>query len=354
MTRKRYPIVFLTIVVILFLQATPSISIHSHDQDVETTTTTTTTSSSHTSNVAIILSSSTFYHNYRHTANALAIYQSLKHHGGFTDDNIILMIADDVACDARNVYKDHIYAKGEHDVDLNENVQIDYIGGDVTIDNFFRVLLGRHDPDTPSYQRLPPTVDEHTNVFIYITGHGGDSFFKFRDLEDFTTKDWRGVLEQMQIMKRFKSLLFLADTCQAFSLAPNTKIEDEDSHGFPLRNVYTVASSLKGENSYAHHMDENIGHSVMDRYVYTFTEFMGGFNFESRGYWNVMHKLTLYSALVGSMYTYDGKPKLGANIGWTDWGCDRRIKDVPLSDFFVMKQGQEKAKLFTDAVEFWS
>jgi phosphatidylinositol glycan class K len=342
MIKIRHPLPFFAITALLVLPFIFSIHI-TNGKEIEPT--------HHTSNVAIILSSSTFYHNYRHTANALAIYQSLRHHGGFTDDNIILMLADDVSCNARNVYKDHIYTKGEHGVDLNENVQIDYIGGDATIDNFFRVLLGRHTSDTPGYQRLPQ-MDEHTNVFIYITGHGGDSFFKFRDLEDFTTKDWRGVLEQMQIMKRFQSLLFLADTCQAFSLAPNTKMEDEDNNGFQLRNVYTVASSLKGENSYAHHMDENIGHSVIDRYVYTFTKFMGGLTFESKGNWKVMDRLNLYNALVGSMYTYDGKPKLGANIGWSDWGCDRRIKDVPLSDFFVMKQGREEAKLFTDAVEF--
>ena len=35
-------------------------------------------SSNHTRNVAVILSSSTFYHNYRHTTNALAIYKSLN------------------------------------------------------------------------------------------------------------------------------------------------------------------------------------------------------------------------------------------------------------------------------------
>lgn len=281
------------------------------------------------------------------------MYQSLKHHGGFTDDNIILMIADDVACDARNVYKDHIYPKGVHGVDLNEDIRIDYKGSDVTVDNFFRVLLGRHPSGTPSYQRLDQ-MNEHTNVFIYITGHGGDSFFKFRDVEDFSTKDWRGILEQMQMMKRYKTLLFLADTCQAFSLAPNTRIEDEDNNGFQLKNVFTVASSLKGENSYAHHMDENIGHSVMDRYVYTLTEFMGGLTFESTGYWAKMDQLSLYSALVGSMYTHDGKPKLGANIGWTDWGSSRRIKEVPLSDFFVMKQGLNDFELLADNIELWS
>lgn len=293
--------------------------------------------SNHTKNVAVILSSSTFYHNYRHTANALAIYQSLKSHGRFTDDNIILMLADEVACNAKNPFKETIFPIGTHDLNFFNDVHVDYTGADVTVDNFFRVLLGRHDEYTPSYQRLP-NVDENTNLFLYMTGHGGDSFFKFRDLEDFSTKDLRGVFEQLQIMKRFNSILFLSDTCQAFTTAPNTRIENEESKtGMVLENVYSVASSLKNENSYSHHSDPSIGHSVMDRYVFNFVTYMGGFGPSATGKWKEMDHLSLKSAMVDSMY-HKGRSRLGANVGWSDLGCKRKMNDVPLSDFLVMRQ----------------
>lgn len=299
--------------------------------------------SNHTKNVAIILSSSTFYHNYRHSANALAIYQALKHHGGFTDDNIILMLADEVACNARNPYKDSIYPMGSHNVDLYENVQIDYGGNDVTVDHFFRVLLGRHGRYTPRHQRLH-NVDEDTNLFLYITGHGGDGFFKFRDEEDFTTRDLRGVFEQLQIMKRFRSVLYVSDTCQAFTTAPNTEKENEESIMGVLRNVYSIGSSLKNENSYAHHSDTDIGHSVMDRFVYHFITHMGGFGASgAKEMWKDMDKISIKDAMVDSMYNSQGISKLGANVGWSDLGCERRMNTVPLSDFMVMRQGMRRS-----------
>ena len=55
----------------------------------------------HTSNVAVIVSSSRYWFNYRHVTNALSIYHLLKR-GGMTDDNIILMLADDIPCNMRN------------------------------------------------------------------------------------------------------------------------------------------------------------------------------------------------------------------------------------------------------------
>lgn len=300
--------------------------------------------SNHTKNVAVILSSSTFYHNYRHSVNALSIYQSLKQHGGFTDDNIILMLADEVACNARNPYKDTIYPMGRtsHNVNLFDNAQIDYGGNDVTVDHFFRVLLGRHAKYTPRHQRLH-NIDEDTNLFLYITGHGGDGFFKFRDKEDFTTRDLRGIFEQLQIMKRFKSILYVSDTCQAFTTAPNTQEENKESAmgggvGGVLRNVYSIGSSLKKENSYAHHSDMDIGHSVMDRYVYHFVTYMGGFGSDAdQGLWKDMDKLSIKDAMVNSMYNSQGVSKLGANVGWSDLGCERSMDEVPLSDFMVMR-----------------
>lgn len=251
-------------------------------------------STQHEHNVAILVSSSTFFHNYRHTTNTLSIYKALKKHGGYTDDNIILFLGDEVACNDRNPFKNKVFpypdhveniyeefhtssigghysydganANGEDDDNddnnnvqqfyYNDNVQVDYAGSDVTVENFFRVLLGRHNANTPPNQKIPVlnSNNSKTNLLLYMTGHGGDHFFKFRDQEDFTTADLRGAFEQLQIMKRFNSILFISDTCQAFTMAPNTEEEDGmSSSGIVLKNVYTVGTSLKDESSYAHH-----------------------------------------------------------------------------------------------------
>lgn len=347
----------------------------------------------HDKNVAILLSSSTFFHNYRHTTNTLALYQSLKKYGGYNDEHILLFLGDEVACNARNPFPNTVFPYGSNDNSNNDEgidkdniwngVQVDYSGSDVTIENFFRALLGRHAKGTPSHQKLPLSplsssqTDERVNLFIYMTGHGGDQFFKFRDTEVMTTQDLRFKMEELQITSRFHKVLFIFDTCQAFTLAPNTvelqglgnndnDVDDDDNNNHDngrimVRNVYSIGTSLKDESSYGHHGDRKIGHSVMDRYMYYFLEYMGGLNAaadnthvqqdsdesSSIANWFQMEDITLKEGLIDSMYYYNRHgdayaKKLGVDVGYSDLGCHLKMEEIPMSDFFIMKQGMQR------------
>ena len=57
-------------------------------------------SSKHTNNWAVIVDTSRFWFNYRHAANVLSIYRSVKRLG-IPDSHIILMLSDDMACNPR-------------------------------------------------------------------------------------------------------------------------------------------------------------------------------------------------------------------------------------------------------------
>ena len=62
---------------------------------------------------------------------------------GIPDSNIILMLADDVACNARNKFPGSVYADSTHRLDLyGDNIEVDYRGYEVTVENFIRVLTG--------------------------------------------------------------------------------------------------------------------------------------------------------------------------------------------------------------------
>ena len=201
-------------------------------------------SGNHTSNVAIIVSSSRYWFNYRHVTNALSIYHLLKR-GGITDDNIILMLADDIPCNMRNPFRGTIFPRGANGgsgEDLMWNTEIDYAGTDVTVDAFLRVLLGRHLPGESGNNnndrnggRSLPRIDGETNVLVYLTGHGGDNFFKFQDGEELMSNDIASVFSQMHEMKMYNEIMFISDTCQAFTMADEIKVP----------NVFSVGSSLK-------------------------------------------------------------------------------------------------------------
>jgi phosphatidylinositol glycan class K len=150
-------------------------------------------------------------------ANTLAMYRTLKRLG-MPDSNIILMLADDVACSARNPFPATVYANSGRQMDLyGDAVEVDYRGYEVTVESFLRLLTGeyalgseswaaradlpgRHAPHTPPSKRL--LSDASSNVFIYMTGHGGNEFLKFQDNEEVSAFDIADAIEQMSEKRR--------------------------------------------------------------------------------------------------------------------------------------------------------
>ncbi|KAJ1721226.1 glycosylphosphatidylinositol anchor biosynthesis [Coemansia erecta] len=83
---------------------------------------------SHTNNWAVLVCTSRFWFNYRHIANTLSMYRTVKRLG-IPDSHIILMLADDVACNPRNSYPAAVYDHPRKTTDLyGDNVEVDYRG----------------------------------------------------------------------------------------------------------------------------------------------------------------------------------------------------------------------------------
>jgi len=98
--------------------------------------------STHTNNWAVLVCTSTFWFNYRHVANVLSIYHTVRRLG-IPDDHIIMMLADDMACNARNIFPATVFNHYNHYLNVyDRDVQVDYRGSEVTVDNFIRLLAG--------------------------------------------------------------------------------------------------------------------------------------------------------------------------------------------------------------------
>ena len=70
---------------------------------------------------------------------------------GLPDSNIILMLADDAACNSRNHLPGCVFANRGHALDLyGENIEVDYRGYEVTVQNFLRLLTGMLSSPIPS------------------------------------------------------------------------------------------------------------------------------------------------------------------------------------------------------------
>ena len=197
----------------------------------------------HSNNWAVLVSTSRYWFNYRHTANALSVYDTVKAMG-IPDSQILLMIPDEYACNPRNPFPGSMFSHDGHAIDLYpRGVEVDYRGTEVTVESFLRLLTGRHSSDaTPRSKRL--LTDEGSNILIYLSGHGGNNFLKFQDNEELNSQDLRDAIQQMKQQKRYRSILFMLDTCQAGTLFRELNPEDTP-------NVITIGSSRIGQNSYS-------------------------------------------------------------------------------------------------------
>lgn len=218
--------------------------------------------SGHTNNWAVLVSTSRFWFNYRHMANTLSLYRTVKRLG-IPDSQIILMLADDIACNARNAFPGTVFNNMDQAIDLyGDDIEVDYRGYEVTVENFIRLLTDRWDETQPRSKRL--LTDENSNVFIYMTGHGGNEFLKFQDAEEIGSYDLADAFQQMHEKKRYKEIFFMIDTCQA-----NTMYERIYSP-----NILSVGLSKLDESSYSHHSDMDIGVAVIDRFTYYTLDFL--------------------------------------------------------------------------------
>ncbi|KAH9589197.1 Peptidase C13 [Trypanosoma melophagium] len=207
---------------------------------------------------AVILSSSRYFFNLRHTSNALTMYHLCRKHG-MDDDQIILFLGDSYACDPRNPDPATIYSalSGPDRVNLYScNVQVDYAGYDVDVRRFLGVLQGRYDEHTPPSRRLD--TDENSNILIYAAGHAAEGFFKFQDSEFLSSTDVADTLMMMWEQRRYHKVVFLVDTCHALSMCLEIKAP----------NVICLTSSDVVLESFSHHVDPSSGLTVISRWSF--------------------------------------------------------------------------------------
>eukprot|EP01083_Nonionella_stella_P066378 174755_1 len=265
---------------------------------------------SHTSNWAVIVDTSRYWFNYRHIANALSIYRTVKSMG-IPDSQIILMLADDIACNSRNPFPAQVFNDERHSINIySEDVEVDYRGLECSVENFLRVLTGRHSPDTPASKRL--LTDAHSNILVYMTGHGGEDFLKFHDKDEINTQDIADAFEQMHRQNRYNEILFMVDTCQAATLF----------RGFYSPNIVSIGSSMLGEPSLSYTHDGKTGVSVIDRFTYFTLHY-----FESEV------KQRRNKVTVGDLFKSYNPNFLHSHPEWES-SAVRSLTNMKLTDFF--------------------
>ena len=183
---------------------------------------------------AVVVAASSGFQNYRHQADVLNIYQYLKTLG-FSDDHILLVMADDIASSPYNTHPGiiSIEADGEN---LYHDISIDYHLADLTANDILDKIAA-----------LPSDADD--NVFIFWSGHGSPQGLTWRDDETITPAMARSLMERMQ--GRYRKLLWCIEACYSGVIG-------EGIEGTPGVLVMTAANSSETSKSATYNSEMGI------------------------------------------------------------------------------------------------
>ena len=164
---------------------------------------------------AVLIATSSGWDNYRHQADVLAYYQYLKQNN-FTDDDILLIMADDLASDKKNPYPGQVIRDNLSLENLYTDVTIDYKLEDLTPADLKQILLGRRSEKLPT---VLDSTDGH-NVLLIWTGHGVPGSLLWDDSRNIITGSYMSDLfKEMYSAGKYRKMFGVIEACYSGSVA---------------------------------------------------------------------------------------------------------------------------------------
>jgi legumain len=210
---------------------------------------------------ALLVAGSNYYYNYRHQADVCHAYQILHAHG-IPDENIVVMMYDDIANNQQNPTKGEIINHPDGK-DVYKGVLKDYVGKDVTVENFLNILTGNKAAmkGIGSGKVIESGPNDH--VFVNFVDHGATGILAF-PVGELTAKQLNDALNKMYNEKRYQKLVLYIEACEAGSMFRNV-LSDKI-------NVFATTASDYDESSYACYYDSKRGTYLGDWYSVNWME----------------------------------------------------------------------------------
>jgi len=207
------------------------------------------------SHFAVLIATSTGRSNYRHQADVLAMYQMLKGFG-YTDDNIILIMEDDLGDDVR------VTPDGEN---VREGAVIDYKLSQLAPEDIKYIMSGQVREKTPTVLK----GTDGTNVFFFWSGHGArDGVLKWGS-ENLEEREFIRIFDWAE--GHFRKMLAVMETCYAGSMASAVANFKDKTSG-----VLFLCAALPGETSHADIYDNALGTYLSNGFTRAFRSTLEG------------------------------------------------------------------------------
>ncbi|MDD7028102.1 MAG: C13 family peptidase [Prevotellaceae bacterium] len=183
-----------------------------------------------TGNKAVIIAGSGGWENYRFQADALEYYQMLRN-SGYSDDDIILIMADDLAQNANNPEKGVVRRSVDGD-NLYKNVVVDYRLEDITYNDLAIIFSGK--PDVAHPEVLDSGAGD--NVLFFWSSHGMPAGLALGDIDLVSGKQMACILQKMSDEQRFRKMMWIVEACFSGGVA-------KECEGIPGLLVMTAANA---------------------------------------------------------------------------------------------------------------
>ncbi|KAJ7569776.1 hypothetical protein O6H91_01G093300 [Diphasiastrum complanatum] len=190
---------------------------------------------------AVLIAGSAGYYNYRHQADVCHAYQLLRQ-GGLKEENIVVFMYDDIAFYPYNPLPGKIINNPDG-VDVYKGVPKDYTKSEVTVDNFFAVLLGNRTALSGGSGKV---VDSGPNdhIFIFYTDHGGPGILGIPNTPYLLyADDFVNTLKKKHASGTYRKMVIYVEACESGSI-----FEGLLPQGM---NIYVTTASNARESSWA-------------------------------------------------------------------------------------------------------
>jgi phosphatidylinositol glycan class K len=141
-------------------------------------------------------------------------------------------------------------------------MQLDLNMEDVSLKRHIMSVANRHEQYDSLNKRS--FQDSNTNLFIFLTGHGGDKYMKIQYLEIFFSQHFADSIEDAYIREKYKQVLTISDTCSAGTLFYNTTAKNGIFYGSSGWDSYSLSEGF----------DKYIGQPLKDRFTYRFQKWI--------------------------------------------------------------------------------
>nr|BAA76744.1 asparaginyl endopeptidase (VmPE-1) [Vigna mungo] len=164
---------------------------------------------------AVLIAGSNGYWNYRHQSDVCHAYQLLTK-GGLKEENIVVFMYDDIAFNEENP-RPGVIINSPHGNDVYKGVPKDYVGEDVTVNNFFAAILGNKSALTGGSGKVVNS-GPNDHIFIYYSDHGGPGVLGMPTSPYMYASDLIEVLKKKHASGTYKSLAFYLEGCESGSI----------------------------------------------------------------------------------------------------------------------------------------